>query len=124
MGEMASAKPKTRVRNKIGERFDDDPRFGSDQVETPVDEDDNDLGDLEALLQSIGGETATTHAAPNGQRAQFQSRATEDDTQDNYSKILAAIANEPEFIRFYMTLNHRGASKRSAPIADSRESKR
>ncbi|KAF4128106.1 hypothetical protein GN958_ATG22652 [Phytophthora infestans] len=107
------------VRNKIGERFDDDPRFGNDQVETPVDE-----GDLEALLQSIGGETTPTQATPNGQRAQIQSRVTENDTQDNHPKILAAIANELELIRFYLILSHRGASKRSAPIDDSRESQR
>ncbi|KAE9116006.1 hypothetical protein PF006_g19137 [Phytophthora fragariae] len=111
------------VRDTIGDRFDAEPRFAGDQTESPTNDDVTDQADLEELLASIGGEVAHT-LTPLTPRPAPPASTNASGAQDNHAKILAAVADDPELIRFYLRLSQSVTGKRSAPSEEPRETQR
>ncbi|KAE8893940.1 hypothetical protein PF004_g27203 [Phytophthora fragariae] len=108
------------VRDTIGDRFDAEPRFAGDQTESPTNDDVTDQADLEELLASIGGEVAHT-LTPLTPRPVPPASTNASGAQDNHAKILAAVADDPDLIRFYLRLSQSVTGKRSAPSEEPRE---
>ncbi|KAG1692094.1 hypothetical protein DVH05_025902 [Phytophthora capsici] len=115
------------VRANIGDVFDADPRHTNETTEQPSGE-ENERDDLETLLQSIGGGAIVPEDSPNP-NATYPAAPALSSTetlvpQNCHAKILAAIADDPDLIRFYLGLSQKELGKRPAPPTEQRESQR
>ncbi|KAG2808496.1 hypothetical protein PC112_g16940 [Phytophthora cactorum] len=84
------------IRNRLGARFDDDPEFAQPQVPASTYTDQS----------ADPNTTAEPHRAENNPAL--------DSAKQNHAKILAAIADDPALIRFFLGVCQTGATKRSA----------
>ncbi|KAG2780187.1 hypothetical protein Pcac1_g9676 [Phytophthora cactorum] len=74
--------------------------------------DGNDHSDLAALLNSIG--RTENPSPPTSPRQEHSAQDSPAIDHDSHAKILAAIANEPSLVRFYLQLSQPQATKRLA----------
>ncbi|KAG6975136.1 hypothetical protein JG688_00002678, partial [Phytophthora aleatoria] len=115
------------IRGGIGARFDDDPRYGNVPATGGNDGNVRDDMELEAILNAIGTEPTTdpVQSRPRGvEDAATDRRSDQESGANNHAKVLAAIADDPNLIHFYLSMCKSGAAKRSAPSLDTRESQR
>ncbi|KAF4035989.1 hypothetical protein GN244_ATG11986 [Phytophthora infestans] len=96
------------ARANIGDVFDADPRHANEMMELPSDE-ETERDDLETLLQSIEGATEApeTTPTPNATYPAAPVLTTTETRvpQDCHTKILSAIADDPNLLRFCLGLS-------------------
>ncbi|KAG4246579.1 hypothetical protein PC116_g5595 [Phytophthora cactorum] len=113
------------VDGTISDRFGNDPQYASVPDEpastdaSPTGDEDgngnadgNDHSDLAALLNSIG--RTENPSPPTSPRQEHSAQDSPAIDHDSHAKILAAIANEPSLVRFYLQLSQPQATKRLA----------
>ncbi|KAG3110428.1 hypothetical protein PI125_g10033 [Phytophthora idaei] len=105
----------TSIRNRLGARFDDDPEYAQPQVPAPTYTEQDEL-DLDDILNAIEPDLPTARQSADPNTTAKPHRAENNPALDsaNHAKILAAVADDPSLIRFYLGVCQAGATKRSA----------
>ncbi|ETI55301.1 hypothetical protein L914_01905 [Phytophthora nicotianae] len=124
-----------RVQSTISSRFDDDlvapplpvsatdaaPRARS-EPRPAADTNENDAA-LDTLLDSIEQSTPVAHTNQSFQPSTVDSTPVSPSAA-NHGKVLAAIGDDPDLIRFYLTICQSGARKRPATLENAAEPQR